>query len=213
VLLAGCSDSVAGEPPGDLPVLGAASMQHDSATSAFHRDLEDWAARAGRPSSAEALVGSMYLRSSRYHDLPPAADTGLEADYQRLEVRFARLLSTGDSLGRIADSVHDELLDWAGREATPAPDQTTMLRSPIFPPPPDHPGRVSVIPLVKCALVTVSVLPSKEGVRICVAKQKICSRMPGDSWGDAWWAVTCIQSCFDYIGWVPEGGGFTIGAQ
>ena len=197
----------------NLPLLAAASSRHDSALTGFTRDLEAWAAQAGRPSSAEALIGPMFLRSSRLHSLPPAADTGLEAAYQRLEVRFEELFATGDSLSHVGDTVRAQLLEWAGREAKPAADRSEELRAPIFPPAPYDPGQGGVARMVKCSLITVSVLPSKEGVSICVLKEKVCTRMPADTWGDAWWAVNCIFSCFDYVGWVPEGGGFTIGSK
>jgi hypothetical protein len=197
----------------NLPLLAAVSSRQDSALTVFTRDLEAWAAQAGRPSSAEALIGPMFLRSSRLHSLPAAADTGLEAAYQRLEVRFAELLSSGDSLSHAADTAREQLLAWAGREATPAGERSEEFRTPIFPPAPYDPGRGSVARMVKCALIKVSTLPNKEGVSICVLKEKICTRMPADTWGDAWWAVRCTFSCFDYIGWVPERGGFDIGSK
>jgi hypothetical protein len=215
LLLAGCNSSKPGKVPdfvARLPLLGAASSRHDSAMGVFERDLEAWAARAGRPSSAEALIGPMFLRNSRLHSLPSAADTGMEASYQRLEVRFAELLASGDSLSHAADTAREQLSEWAGRQAKPAGERTAEFRTPIFPPTPYDPGRGAVALLAaKCPVITVSVLPSKEGVSICVLKQKICTAMPADTWGDAWWAVACTNSCFDYIGWVPDGGGFTIG--
>lgn len=196
-----------------LPRLGAASSRQDSAMRALARDLEAWAARAGRPAAAEALLGPMLLHSSRHHGLPSPADTGLEASYQRLEARFAELLVRGDSLSHAAEAAQAQLVAWAGRAATPAGDRTDQFRTAVFPPAPDDPGRGAVAQAVKCSVITVSVLPSKEGVRFCVLKQKICSRMPADDIGDAWWQVQCIQSCFDYIGWVPEGGDFTVGSR
>lgn len=216
VLLAGCGAPKSGKVPAfisDLPALGAASGRHDSAMSAFMQDLEAWSTRAGRPSSAEALIGPMFLRSSRYHAVPPAADTGLEAEYQRLDSRFADILARGDSLRHAADSGRQLLVEWAGQQKAPTTERTQFFRAPIFPPAPIDTGRGAVALQVKCAAITVSVLPSKEGVSICVLKQKVCSRMPSDTWGDAWWAVRCEMSCFDYIGWVPSRGGFSIGAQ
>jgi hypothetical protein len=198
----------------NLPSLAASSSQHDSAMEAFTRDLEAWAAQAGRPSSAAALIGPLFLRSSPLHSMPAAADTGLEAAYQRLEVRFAELLRSRDSLSRAGEAAREQVLAWAEREATAAGEHGEEFRTPIFPPAPYITGQGgTVAAAVKCSLITVTVLPSKEGVRICVLKQKLCKRMPADDIGDAWWMVTCLQSCFDYIGWVPEGGGFTIGAK
>ncbi|MGE0556083.1 MAG: hypothetical protein AB7R55_21855, partial [Gemmatimonadales bacterium] len=145
-----------------LPALGAASSRHDAAMTAFVRDLEAWAARAGQPSSAEALIGPMLLRTSRFHAVPPASDTGLEADYQRLDLRFAALLDQGDSLRHAADAAHERLVEWVAREAAAAGDSVQTLRSPVFPPSPSDPGRAAMAG-VKCSLISVSVLPSKEG--------------------------------------------------
>jgi len=215
LLVVACGAPPSGKVPdflASLPSLGTASARYDSAMSTFTGDLEAWAVRAGRPTSAEALLGPMLLRTSRFHSVPATSDTGLEADYQRLDLRFAALLDQGDSLRHAADTAYDQLLAWAGREAEPAADRTDSLRSPVFPPPPNDPGRGTVA-MVKCSLISVSVLPSKEGVHVCVLKEKKCTRMPADEIGDAWWLVRCVQACFDYIGWVPEGGGFTVGQR
>lgn len=216
LLLPGCNRPAPGTVPdfvASLPQLGAESSRHDSAMASLARDLEAWATRVGQPASAEALIGPLFLHSSRFQHPPAASDTGVEADYQRLEVRFAELLATGDRLGHAADSAYEQVLAWAGREATPAADRTETLRRSVFPPVPDDPGRGTVMGMVKCALITVKVLASKEGVSICALKEKQCTRMPADDIGGAWWAVNCLYSCFDYIGWVPAGGGFTVGAK
>jgi len=213
LLLAACGSPPVAKVPDfvtGLPGLGAASSRHDTTMRAFLSDLESWAARTGQPSSAEALIGPMLLRASRFHAVPAASDTGLEADYQRLDLRFASLLQEGDSLRHAADAAHDRLVGWLAREATAAGESVDSFRSPVFPPSPADPRRTAMAG-VKCSLISVSVLPSKEGVHVCVLKEKVCSRMPADDVGPAWWQVRCIQSCFDYIGWVPEGGGFTIG--
>jgi len=215
LLLAGCTGAGTSKVPdfiAALPSLGAASARQDSAMREFARDLEAWSVHAGRPSSAEALIGPMFLRTSHLHSAPPSADTGLEAGYQRLEVRFAELLASGDSLSHAANRARDQLVEWTGRKATPLEEYTDRFRAAVFPPPANDPGRGAVALKVKCTMISVTVLPSKEGVRICVLKEKRCTRMPADEFGDAWWSVQCIQSCFDYIGWVPEGGSFTVGA-
>lgn len=215
LLVFGCTGSEARGVPDfvtDLPRLGDASSKQEGAMRDFYRDLEAWAARAGRPSSAEALLGPMFLRSSRFHSRPSAADTGLEAEHQRLEFRFAELLARGDSLGHAADAAHARLVEWTGRVATPAGESTEQFRMAVFPPPPADPGRGAVALQVKCSLITVKVLPSNEGVSICWLKDKVCTRMPADDIGGPWWSVVCIQSCFDYIGWVPKDGGFTVGS-
>ena len=197
-----------------LPVLAAASARHDSAMQSFTRDLEAWARQDGRPTSAEALIGPMLMRSSRLHSMPAAADTGIEAAYQRLEVRFAELLASADSLRHAGDAAREQILAWAGRAATPAGERRDAFRTSIYPPTPGDPKQgTTVFAGVRCAVISVSVLPSKEGVKICVLKQKLCTRRPADDIGPAWWEVTCIQSCFDYIGWVPEGGNFTVGSK
>ncbi len=215
-VISGCTSSGTASVPtfvGDLPDLGAASSAYGGAMRDFTRDLEAWSARAGRPASAEALIGPMFLRSSPLHAIPAASDTGVEADYQRLDVRFAHLQERGDSLRRASVAAREQVLAWLGRAGTPVADSVASFRAPIYPPQPADSGRGAAARMVKCALITVSVLPSKEGVRVCVLKEKQCTRMPADAIGDAWWAVRCLQSCFDYIGWVPSRGGFTIGAS
>ncbi len=212
LLVAGCAPKSSNVPEflEKLPALGAVSSQHDSAMKAFMRDLESWSAQAGRPSSAEALIGPLFLRASRLHAAPPATDTGLEAAYQRLEVRFANLLAQRDSIQHAANTAREQLLAWASKNATRVADGTETFRAPIYPPAPIDTGRGSVALQVQCALITVTTLPSKEGVHICVATRKNCSQMPPDEFSDAWWLVTCDQFCFDYIGWVPARGNFSI---
>ena len=195
-----------------LPQLGAASSAYQSAMRDFTRDLENWAVRAGHPASAEALIGPMFLRSSPLHAMPAAADTGLEGDYQRLDLRFADLLDRGDSVRHAASVAREQVLPWLQQHGTAAGERTESFRAPVYPPPPTDTGRGTVALQVKCAMIKVSVLASKEGVSVCILKEKRCTRMPADNIGDAWWAVTCLMSCFDYIGWVPAGGGFTVGA-
>jgi len=78
---------------------------------------------------------------------------------------------------------------------------------PIFPPPPNDSLGIARL-AVKCALITVTVLPSREGVRICTLKKKMCTRFGPDLW-----KVGCNYNWFDYIGWVPAGAGFTIGTK
>lgn len=137
----------------------------------------------------------------------------VQAPAQCLDVRFASLVERADSLRRAAVAAREQVLAWLQRAGTSTGEAREAFRAPVYPPPPADTGRGAVALQVMCALITVSVLPSKEGVSVCVLKEKQCTRMPADGFGDAWWAVTCIRSCFDYIGWVPKGGGFTVGAS
>lgn len=210
ILLIACSGSDRSRTPSflaDLPALGLASTARDAAMQTLARDLEHWSTRVGRPSSAEALLGPMVWRGASFHPAPSAADTGVEAEYQRLELRVANLLRLDDSLSRSAHVVHGELQRWSSGEAIPSGTSTEQFRAPVFPPTIGDSASVAAL-TVRCALITITVLPSKEGVRICILKQKLCTRLP-----DNLWAVQCTQNCFDYIGWVPAGGGFTIGAK
>ena len=213
LFVAGCNAPKSSKVPEfleNLPALATVSSRHDTAMKAFMRDLESWSAQAGRPSSAEALIGPLFLRASRFHTMPPATDTGLEASYQRLEVRFASLLAQRDSIRLAANSERDQLLDWATKNATRVADSREQFRAPVYPPTPSDTGRGSVALTVQCQLITVSTLPSKEGVHICITTGKRCTQMPSDAFGDAWWLVNCDQFCFDYIGWVPEKRSFSI---
>lgn len=211
VALAACDKSTQPSVPSlltDLPALASASAARDSALRTLAQGLERWSAQAGRPMSAGAMIGPLLLRSGdRFHTTPAASDTGLEAEYQRLENRAAHFIQLNDSVGRAANEAHTQLEEFTAREATRAGTRADSFHVPIFPPPPNDSLGVARLS-VKCALITVTVLPSKEGVRICTLKQKICSFA-----GPAMWMATCNYNCFDYIGWVPEGGGFTIGTK
>jgi len=101
-----------------------------------------------------ASLPSLGTASARY-------DSAMNTFTRDLEAWAARF-DQGDSLRHAADTASDQLLAWAGREAEPAADRTDSLRSPVFPPPANDRGRGAVA-MVKCSLITLSVLPSKEG--------------------------------------------------
>lgn len=191
-----------------LPELGRASVMQDSAMRTFARDLEAWSVRAGRPASAEALIGPLLLRVSDMHTEPTATDTSVDAGYQRLEMRFARILRTRDSLRAAARVARDSLTPFLESNGERAGVRTDSIISPIFPPGLDDSTRVALQPGMKCPLITVKVLPSNEGVEICVLSFRKCTRVPGSNF----WNTSCAHSCFKYIGWIPEGGDFTIDA-
>ena len=207
VFLLSCEPANDSVPPfiEQLPELGRASAMQDSAMRTFARDLEAWSVRAGRPTSAEALIGPLFLRVSDMHTEPTATDTSVDAGYQRLEVRFARMLHTRDSVHTAVRVARDSLTAFLKTHGVQAASRTDSVFSPIFPPELDDSTRAALRLGMKCALITITVLPSKEGVRICVLTFKTCTSRPGTGW-----VTTCAHSCFDYIGWVPERGDFSI---
>lgn len=193
-----------------LPILARASAAHDSAMHAFATDLEAWSVRAGHPSSAEALVGPMMLRGASGHAMPPGSDTGVVADYQRLEVRFAALMRTRDSLRLAIDSARASVERIVFAQAKRAlTTRTDSVLTPVFPTAIDDSNRFAPRKPQKCAIITVETLPSHEGVKICVLAIKNCSRYPGSDL----WITACAYRCMDYIGWVPDGGPFSIGEK
>ena len=187
-----------------LPELGRASAQQDSTMRAFARDLEAWSVRAGRPASAEALIGPLFLRVSDVHTEPSATDTSVDAGYQRLEVQFARILHARDSLRTAANAARDSLTRFLESNRERTTQRRDSILSPIFPPDPNDSTRFVLRLGNKCPVITVKVLPSKEGVEICVITFKHCVRNPGSGI----WSSTCAWSCVTHIGWVPEGGNF-----
>ncbi|MGH7559899.1 MAG: hypothetical protein ACRENB_02660, partial [Gemmatimonadales bacterium] len=115
--LAACEQRTSDALPADLlpslERLAAAGARHDSAMRAFARDLEAWSAKAGHPEPAEALLGPLFLHPPRNHRPVLASDTGIVADYRRLEARFAELLATRDSLRQAALAWRDPLVRYA----------------------------------------------------------------------------------------------------
>ena len=187
-----------------LPELGRASAQQDSTMRAFARDLEAWSVRAGRPASAEALIGPLFLRVSEVHAEPSATDTSVDAGYQRLEMQFARILHTRDSLRTATNAARDSLTRFLESNRERTTQRRDSILSPIFPPDAYDSTRFALRLGMKCPVITVKVLPSKEGVEICVIMSKVCTRVPGSDF----WNTSCSWSCANHIGWVPEGGDF-----
>lgn len=98
----------------------------------------------------------------------------------------------------------DTLLAWARANAKPAESESERFGSPVFPPDAGDSTR-TVVRKAKgtCALISISVLPSKEGVRICFLTEKLCAN--DYNFVPPRWMTNCFYgNCFNYIGWVPE---------
>lgn len=205
LLLVACSTSQTRanfEALDNLEALANASSAYDSAMSTFLLDLEKWSVHAGRPSSAEALLGPLFLRGGALHMPIKARDTSVVSEYQQLEIRFAGLLARRDSLHRATMTARERVLGWARANGQPAASDTTRFVSPVFPPDIGDSTRAAAKGS-RCSAVYISVLPSKEGSRICFLTEESCAN--DYTFDPPRWMRNCYYDhCFNLIGWVPK---------